>query len=246
VKLAAHLRSNAVACLAVFVALCGTSYAAVKVAKNSVGPKQIKASAVNSSKVKNGSLQLLDFGSGKAPAAPRGQNGAKGDTGDRGPVGTTGVDGEHGQQGPPGDAGGQTVSLNAGDTFIQQRPNESASATPITVVRDTTFTTDTPNSTVILEGSVSVLVGCSNHPCEADEIGAYIDGVGVPGTRSGFSGFVITFDFSGFPLTFSANGAAFNVGPAGTHHLVFGYKNEAGGMSVSDQGGTASVLVIGQ
>jgi hypothetical protein len=45
--------ANVVACLALFVALGGASYAAVKLPKNSVGRKQIRNNAVNRAKVRN-------------------------------------------------------------------------------------------------------------------------------------------------------------------------------------------------
>lgn len=68
-----------IACIALFVALGGTSYAAVQLKKNSVATKHIKNNAVTSAKVKNGSLLAKDFKTGQLPA------GAKGDTGARGP-----------------------------------------------------------------------------------------------------------------------------------------------------------------
>jgi len=53
-----HVPSPAmlVACIALFVALGGTSYAAIKLPANSVGTKQIKKSAVTAAKVKNATL----------------------------------------------------------------------------------------------------------------------------------------------------------------------------------------------
>jgi hypothetical protein len=245
--LRSHLRSNLVAYLAIFVALCGTSYAAVRIAKNSVGTKQLKANAVNSSKVKNGSLQVIDFAGGKAPAGPKG---AKGDSGDPGPLGSPGENGGKGSPGEPGDAagGGQLMSLNSGDDVAQRRPNETATAAPVTAVRDTTFTTTSPNSVVVLSGKVIVHVKCEGGNCRADEVGAYIDGVGMPGTRepliSGLS--IPSFELD-YPI--SAEGVAFNVGPAGTHHLVFGYKDGTvapAALTVTDKGGTVSVLVVSQ
>jgi hypothetical protein len=80
-KASRHLRSNAVAYLALFVALSGSSYAALKLPKNSVGPKQIKANAVNSSKVRNASLLARDFKAGQLPAGLPGVKGAPGATG---------------------------------------------------------------------------------------------------------------------------------------------------------------------
>jgi hypothetical protein len=53
--------ANIVASLARFVALGGISYAAITIPKNSIGPKQLKANAVTSVKVKDGSLEQADF-----------------------------------------------------------------------------------------------------------------------------------------------------------------------------------------
>src|SRR5262249_27228508 len=48
--------ANVVATLALFVALGGASYAAIKLPKNSVGTKQLKKEAVTGAKVKKGTL----------------------------------------------------------------------------------------------------------------------------------------------------------------------------------------------
>ncbi len=61
-----------VACAALIVALGGTSYAAIRLPKDSVGSKQIKTNAVTTSKVKDGSLQSKDFKSGQLPAGAKG------------------------------------------------------------------------------------------------------------------------------------------------------------------------------
>ena len=63
-KLSLFLRNNSVGLLALFVALGGTSYAAVKLPKNSVGSAQIKSGAVNTSELKNGAVKNGDLGSG--------------------------------------------------------------------------------------------------------------------------------------------------------------------------------------
>ena len=57
--------SLVISVIALFVALGGASYAAIKIPKNSVGTKQLKNRAVNSNKVKDGSLLLKDFQSGQ-------------------------------------------------------------------------------------------------------------------------------------------------------------------------------------
>ena len=94
--------ANVMATGAMFIALGGVSYAAVKLPKNSVGSKQIKANAVTGSKVRNSaltgadikdkSLSTADFGDvvrgpagTQGPAGLQGPAGAKGDTGARGP-----------------------------------------------------------------------------------------------------------------------------------------------------------------
>jgi hypothetical protein len=98
-----HLRSNAVAYLALFVALGGTSYAAIKLPAGSVGSKQIKngtvknadlaANAVTSPKVRDGSLLSADFRAGQLPQGPKGDTGPQGPKGDTGAQGVQGIDG---------------------------------------------------------------------------------------------------------------------------------------------------------
>jgi hypothetical protein len=65
-----------VACLALLVALSGTSYANIlNVPVNSVGTVNLKANAVISSKVKNQSLLAVDFKPGQLPAGAPGVSG---------------------------------------------------------------------------------------------------------------------------------------------------------------------------
>lgn len=75
--------SNVMATVAVFVALGGTSYAAITLPRNSVGSNQIKSSAVSTSEVKDRSLATRDLS-----LAARGF--LKGQKGDRGPQGPAG------------------------------------------------------------------------------------------------------------------------------------------------------------
>jgi hypothetical protein len=81
-----------VACLALLVALGGTSIAAVSqlVPRNSVGTPQLKNNAVTSAKVKNRSLLRADFKAGQIPAGPTGPAGAQGPAGPAGPAGAAG------------------------------------------------------------------------------------------------------------------------------------------------------------
>lgn len=102
--------ANVVASLALFIALGGVSYAAITLPKNSVGSKQIKASAVTGVKVKNSSLTGADVknksltaadfnGSVQGSAGPAGPAGAQGSAGGQGPAGATGATGATGVAG---------------------------------------------------------------------------------------------------------------------------------------------------
>jgi len=71
--------ANVTSSLALFVALGGTGYAALKLPKNSVHAKQIAAGAVRSAEVKNHSLKPADFAT--LPTGPQGPKGDKGDAG---------------------------------------------------------------------------------------------------------------------------------------------------------------------
>lgn len=100
-----------VACLALAVALTGTSFAAVSaLAPNSVGTAQIRANAVTAAKLKNanvtgakvarnaitgtkvlnGSLTAADFVAASLPKGPAGPAGPAGAAGPAGPAGTIG------------------------------------------------------------------------------------------------------------------------------------------------------------
>ena len=101
--------ANVISLIALFVALGGTGYAAIKLPKNSVTSKTIKKgavtnaklgkNAVSSSKVKDGSLLKQDFAANQLPAGPAGPAGPQGPAGKDGTNGTNGTDGA---QGPAG------------------------------------------------------------------------------------------------------------------------------------------------
>jgi hypothetical protein len=79
--------ATVIACIALLVALGGTSVAAVSIVlpPNSVGTAQLKNNAVVSGKVQNGSLRRADFGPGQLPAGPAGPQGPAGPAGPAGP-----------------------------------------------------------------------------------------------------------------------------------------------------------------
>jgi hypothetical protein len=68
--------ANAVACLALFVALGGISYAALQLPKNSVGSKQLKRNAVTPAKLSPAAKRALT-----GPAGPQGKEGPAGPQG---------------------------------------------------------------------------------------------------------------------------------------------------------------------
>ena len=98
-----HLRRNAVAYLALFVALGGTSFAAAtvitgkNVKNSSLTGADVKNSSLTGGDVKNKSLTASDFdGSVQGPKGDTGPQGANGDAGLQGARGETGVQGERG------------------------------------------------------------------------------------------------------------------------------------------------------
>ena len=56
-----------VACIAMVLALAGTTYAGLAIPPNSVGQKQLKANAVTSAKIRNGAVRPTDISSGVIP-----------------------------------------------------------------------------------------------------------------------------------------------------------------------------------
>lgn len=65
-----YVRQNAIAFLALFVALSGTAFAAASLPKNSVGSKQIKKRAVTAAKVKNNTLTGTQINESKLKTVP--------------------------------------------------------------------------------------------------------------------------------------------------------------------------------
>jgi hypothetical protein len=97
------LRRNAIALVALVIAMGGTSYAAVALPADSVGTKQLRNGAVTLEKLAPDALSTL-----------RGPAGAQGPTGAQGPVGP------QGQQGPAGANGTAAAYIYAtpGPAFI--------------------------------------------------------------------------------------------------------------------------------
>lgn len=101
--------SNVVASIALFVALGGVSYAALKLPANSVGTRQLKNRAVTEPKLHPALLAALKTQAAMpGPQGPAGPLGAKGETG---PQGATGIQGPRGETGATGVAGSSGLSF---------------------------------------------------------------------------------------------------------------------------------------
>ena len=101
--------ATVVAYLALFVALGGTSYAALtitgkNVKNSSLSGRDVKNSSLTAADVKNGSLLARDFRAGQLPSGPQGAQG------DQGPKGDAGAQGQKGDTGSPGISGLEEVN----------------------------------------------------------------------------------------------------------------------------------------
>jgi hypothetical protein len=128
--------ANVMATIAVFVALGGSSYAAV-----AITGKDIKDGTVTGQDVKDKSLTATDFkGSVAGPQGKRGKPGATGATGAPGAQGIQGPQGGQGIQGPKGDmltAGPSDASMKGGLQLDPAAQTQDFAVTePFTADRD--------------------------------------------------------------------------------------------------------------
>lgn len=114
--------ANVMATLGVFIALGGTSYAALNLPANSVGTAQLRKNAVTGAKVKNGSLTLADLSHSGILRGPVG------------PLGATGAAGAAGQQGVPGPTGPSDAYRAQGgsDVPMSTQPNVATTMVQLT------------------------------------------------------------------------------------------------------------------
>ena len=191
--------------LALFVALGGSSYAAItitgkNVKNSSLTGKDIKNNSLTGSDVKgiksgdvtDRSLLAKDFKAGQLPAGPQGPKGDKGDTG------------------PPG----PTVASVSSGLDPSASPNNTYGAGTITT---------TQSGKILVQGSVSEFtLACSaGGSCNVD-LGLRLDGSPIPGSGQSFSGGASTnkqIDATMYGLSASV--------PAGTH--TFSLQATAGG-----------------
>jgi hypothetical protein len=122
--------ANVTATLALFVALGGSSYAAVLISgksirDGSVTGRDIARSTLTGRHVRNGTLGVADLGvrlrkdlltKAKGEPGPTGPTGARGDTGELGPAGAEGPKGDTGPKGSSGEAGSKGDTGEGGPT----------------------------------------------------------------------------------------------------------------------------------
>ena len=150
--------ANVIATLALFVALGGSSYAALNLPKGSVGSEQLKKNSVTSVKVRPGTLVTSDF---NASARSR----------LRGPEGEEGLEGPEGPEGPQGEPG-PTEGFAAG---VEPDPLDLVNASEM-------FTTAT-SGRLYITGRLRSSATCS---AGADpKVSLYLDG--APVAASGFT-----------------------------------------------------------
>lgn len=141
-RITRHIRANAIAYVALFTALGGTSYAAVQLAPGSVTSQALANGAVTHSKlaansVSEGNLakkQLTpaDFKPGALASAVRGLLGSKGAAGAGGRRGARGAVGAAGPQGPAGHDGSSGIAVRARSTGSVTGPHGASTTVPLT------------------------------------------------------------------------------------------------------------------
>lgn len=168
-----HIRGNAVAYVALFASLGGTSYAAVTLAPGSVTTRAIANGAVTQTKLARNSvgdnnlikhsLTVADFTRGTLAAV----KGAAGAPGSSGPAGQTGAAGQDGNA---------SIVMAAHATGAVTAPNSAATSVPLAGAS----WTQSPNDVNLIMGSMSL---------------------GIPATCTGSFGNDLVVSVDGTPTT---------------------------------------------
>jgi hypothetical protein len=140
-KVVAHLRSNVIGYLALFVALGGSSYAAVRLAPGSVTTSalaphavthaKLGKSSVSAANIVNRSLTSSDLKPGAILQGLKGDVGSKGAAGPSGLGGIDGLKGDAGPQGPPGRDGSASLGAKARLASAVSAPHGANTNVPV-------------------------------------------------------------------------------------------------------------------
>jgi hypothetical protein len=193
-RLRSHVLQNAVGYVALFVALTGTSYAAIRLPRDSVTAKQLAPKSVGASELKDNAvtsrkvagLELSDFKAGQLNSLNSKSWQGQGSPGPDGPPGPPGPTGATGSAGPPGVAGLAQLAYAFG---INQNPG----LLPVEVVAVVALC---PSGESVTGGAVDTTdavnqIVRSSHPFDGD------DGDDVP--DDGWEGIVYNFDDANTP-----------------------------------------------
>jgi hypothetical protein len=188
-RIIGHLRANVVGYLALFAALGGTSYAAVRLAPGSVTGSALANGAVTHSKLAPGSvganniikrsLSAAVFKPGalltavKASAGKNGTNGAPGSNGSAGLSGAAGPQGVAGPGGPAGADGSASVVMRARDAGTVTAPHSASTNVPLS---GATWTQG-PNDMNLVTGSVQLGIPATCTGSFGNALTIYVDGV---------------------------------------------------------------------
>jgi Collagen triple helix repeat (20 copies) len=159
----AYLKRHHIGLLALFIALGGTSYAAAKLPRNSVGTAQLRTGAVTRAKLSHGVRAKLEQA---GPAGPKGDTGAQGAQGPKGDPGAQGIPGPKGDPGPTSaGVGGLNATVTPGGLT--------------TLVSSTAVTLDRPGK-VLAQLSGTFGVHCAAAACTRT-VGVTVGDHTVPG-----------------------------------------------------------------
>lgn len=219
-----------IACVALFVALGGGAYAAIRLAPHSVGYRELRRNSVTSGKVRDHSLLARDFRGGQIPAGATGPQGLKGDTGakgDAGPKGDSGAKGDTGATGP-------TAGFVAYDGTLNTPATTAVISSPVTLP-----TAGKLSITAVTSGQ---LVCTTTARC-GEYFQLFVDGSPLP--ASGVSSYDVPAATTPAPSGFTVTVVGLS-GPlaAGSHTIALKRDANQGAPTVTPIGGSSSISSI--
>jgi hypothetical protein len=178
----AHLRGNVIAYLALFVALGGSSYAAVRLtpgsvssvalAKGAVTHSKLASNSVTSTNVKNRGLTAADFKAGAVLQGLKGDVGPTGSKGLDGIAGLKGAAGPQGIQGPAGKDGSASIAAKARLANSVTAPHGASTTVPLS----SATWTQSAGQLDLIAGSVTLAVPSSCTGSFGNDVVISVDG----------------------------------------------------------------------